>query len=193
MRLSRSSITTQLKPYALAVLGLTLLVCCSVTDTVRLPLRETATAIVCVNLGGALLPILTAVLLGFCAVRACIVASVIMTLTCWLTAIAMVGIGVRVNVELIATLAAISAVALNREQAPIVAFVSGTLGTVIGADLFNLRTLVVGGHELSAFLGFKHCICIGGAGLHDAVLLTGSLAAIGAWGLAAALNTRGTN
>jgi uncharacterized membrane protein len=52
--------------------------------------------------------------------------------------------------------------------APVIAYISGTLGTLIGADLLNLRRL----GELGAPV-----VSIGGAGTFDGVFLAGVLAA----------------
>jgi len=53
--------------------------------------------------------------------------------------------------------------------APVIAYVSGTLGTLIGADLLNLKRL----GELGAPVA-----SIGGAGTFDGVFLSGIIAAL---------------
>ena len=52
--------------------------------------------------------------------------------------------------------------------APIIAYASGTLGTILGADLLNLHRI----RELGAPL-----VSIGGAGTFDGVFLSGLIAA----------------
>jgi len=60
-------------------------------------------------------------------------------------------------------------VLLSREYAAPLAYISGCLGTLIGADLLNLRVM----GELGASIA-----SIGGAGTFDGVFLTGILAVL---------------
>ncbi|MBW2109628.1 MAG: DUF1614 domain-containing protein, partial [Deltaproteobacteria bacterium] len=52
---------------------------------------------------------------------------------------------------------------------PVVAYISGTLGTLIGADLLNLRKI----YDLGAPVA-----SIGGAGTFDGIFLNGLLAVL---------------
>jgi len=55
------------------------------------------------------------------------------------------------------------------QAAPVIAYVSGTLGTLIGADLLNLKKIATLGAPVAS---------IGGAGTFDGVFLTGIIAVI---------------
>jgi uncharacterized membrane protein len=61
------------------------------------------------------------------------------------------------------------AVLIDRREAPRTAFIAGTLGTLIGADLLNLRVV----RDLGAPV-----VSIGGAGTFDGVFMIGILAVL---------------
>jgi uncharacterized membrane protein len=79
------------------------------------------------------------------------------------------GVGIVVPMLLPPLLAAGVALVLAFRRAPPVAYVSGTMGTLIGADLLNLGRVV----EMGAPM-----VSIGGAGTFDGVFLTGILAGL---------------
>ena len=58
---------------------------------------------------------------------------------------------------------------LSRRSAPALAYIGGTLGTLIGADVLNLPYIQGLGAPVAS---------IGGAGTFDSVFLTGILAAL---------------
>jgi uncharacterized membrane protein len=78
-----------------------------------------------------------------------------------------VGIAVPVFVPPIAT--ALVAVLIGRKNAAALAYVSGSLGTLIGADLLNLEAI----REIGAPVA-----SIGGAGTFDGIFLTGIMAVL---------------
>jgi uncharacterized membrane protein len=55
------------------------------------------------------------------------------------------------------------------DSAPIIAYISGTLGTLIGADILNLKKISQLGAPVAS---------IGGAGTFDGIFLTGILAVL---------------
>jgi uncharacterized membrane protein len=65
--------------------------------------------------------------------------------------------------------AAVIALILSPSQPGVIAYVSGTLGTLIGADLLNLGKIPALGAPVAS---------IGGAGTFDGVFLTGIIAAL---------------
>ncbi len=67
------------------------------------------------------------------------------------------------------TAVAITALLLSRQSAPSLAYISGTLGTLLGADLLNLGRI----QELGAPIA-----SIGGAGRFDGIFVTGILAVL---------------
>jgi uncharacterized membrane protein len=66
-------------------------------------------------------------------------------------------------------LAALIALLLSPANAPPVAYISGTLGTLIGADLMNLKKITGLGAPVAS---------IGGAGTFDGIFLTGIIAVL---------------
>jgi uncharacterized membrane protein len=78
------------------------------------------------------------------------------------------GVGIAVPIIVPPVLAAAMGLVLAPATAPAFAYVAGTLGTLIGADLTNLRVLQRLGAAAS----------IGGAGTFDGVFVTGILAVL---------------
>ncbi len=127
--------------------------------------------IIAVNVGGALIPSLLSLyllarnriwLLG--AVGTVIVAVIVNHL-----AYPVHGVGIAVPVLGPPLVTAIVALLLSRRFAGPLAYVSGSLGTLIGADLLNLDML----HGLGAPIA-----SIGGAGTFDGIFVTGILAVL---------------
>jgi len=79
------------------------------------------------------------------------------------------GVGIAVPILVPPVLAAGVALILAYHRAPPVAYVSGTMGTLIGADLLNLGKVAHMGAPM---------VSIGGAGTFDGVFLTGILAGL---------------
>jgi uncharacterized membrane protein len=65
--------------------------------------------------------------------------------------------------------AAAAALLISRRFAPALAYISGSLGTLIGADLLNIKNLQGLGAPV---------VSIGGAGTFDGIFLTGILAVL---------------
>lgn len=139
---------------------------------------------VAVNVGGCIVPcLLSAWFLWQMQVSGVLGAWVILcvlipALACYLLARPMPGIGIGVPVLLPPAVAAMTAILLAPEiaghesLAPRAAYMAGTLGTLIGADLahlLNRRTLAV----LDAPL-----LSIGGAGTFDGIFLAGIIAVL---------------
>jgi uncharacterized membrane protein len=127
--------------------------------------------VLAVNVGGAVIPTLMSAYLVLryqlwfkAAIATAVIAAVIHSMA---TPVAGVGIAVPVFVPVVAT--AILAFILSREYAAPLAYIGGSMGTLIGADLLNLGK--VGG------LGAP-VASIGGAGTFDGIFLTGILAVL---------------
>jgi uncharacterized membrane protein len=124
-----------------------------------------------VNVGGAVIPILVSLyllvrtrMLGRMAIGTTIVAAVVHSL-----AYLVPGVGIAVPMIAPPLVAAGVALVLAFRRAPPVAYVAGSMGTLIGADLMNLAEI--------AGLGVPS-VSIGGAGTFDGVFLTGILAGL---------------
>lgn len=131
--------------------------------------------IIAVNLGGCLIPagiaayeFLNLAALGPRLLVAGIAACIVNVVVCYLVARPVPGVGILIPGFVPALVAALLGLALGSDQAAPVAFVAGTLGPLIGADLLHLREI-----EESA-VGVAS---IGGAGTFDGIVLSGIIAA----------------
>jgi uncharacterized membrane protein len=154
--------------YAFAVMLLSLL-----GSQVNIPLYsiDRGATVVALNVGGALIPILVSLYLlvhtGMYR-RMLIGVSVVATVVHSLAQI-VPGVGIAVPMIVPPLVAAGVALPLAFRRAPPLAYVSGSMGTLIGADLLNLGKI--------ARLGAP-VVSIGGAGTFDGVFLTGILAGL---------------
>jgi uncharacterized membrane protein len=135
------------------------------------PMVAAGTTIVAINLGGALLPLLLSLYLfvrssarGRMLIAVVIVAAIVHGL-----AQIVPGVGVVVPMFIPPIAAAFTSLLLAFRRAPPVAYVAGSMGTLIGADLLNLGRIA----ELGAPV-----VSIGGAGTFDGVFLTGLIAGL---------------
>jgi uncharacterized membrane protein len=127
--------------------------------------------IVAINVGGAAIPIALSIylisryrLLAAGAIATAVVAVVVHRL-----AQPIPGVGVVVPWFWPPILAALAALILSRRHAAPLAYIGGSLGVLIGADLTNLDQLQNLGAPVAS---------IGGAGAFDSVFLTGVVAAL---------------
>jgi uncharacterized membrane protein len=137
--------------------------------------RETKQTILAVNVGGCIIPSLLAlyelahiVALGKDYIFATAIAGAANIVICFVFAKPVPRVGIVMPVGVPAAAAAIFALVLAPEQAAPVAFVAGTIGPIIGADLFHL------GAVSKSSVGMAS---IGGAGTFDGIVLSGLIAA----------------
>ncbi|NLO89948.1 MAG: DUF1614 domain-containing protein [Clostridia bacterium] len=124
--------------------------------------------VIAVNLGGAVIPTLFSLYLFLRApLLPSIIATAVVTVVCKKLARPVPGVGIRIPAFIPPLIAALLALILAGENAAPVAFISGVLGTLIGADLLNLRYL----DQLGA-----QVLSIGGAGVFDGIFLVGVVA-----------------
>ena len=124
-----------------------------------------------VNLGGAILPAcLSFYLLSHAEnpIRM-LLALAIVTYAVYRMARPIPGVGIGTPMFIPPILAALSAMVINPQWAAPTAYVAGTLGTLIGADILHLDEL----KHLNAPVA-----SIGGAGTFDGIFLTGILAVL---------------
>lgn len=127
--------------------------------------------IVAVNVGGALIP---AVLSFYLLVRnrlygRGVLAVVVVAVIVHSLARPVRGVGISVPILVPPLVAALAAMVLAWRHAPPLAYIAGSLGTLIGADLLNLGRIQGLGAPVAS---------IGGAGTFDGVFLTGILAVL---------------
>ncbi len=132
---------------------------------------ETGHTIVAVNLGGAVIPVLLSLYLivRFGLGPRMLVTIVLVTWVAHQVARPVRGVGIAMPPLVPAVTAALAALLLDRARAPRTAFVAGTLGTLIGADLLNLGRL----NLMNAPV-----VSIGGAGTFDGVFVSGIAAVL---------------
>jgi uncharacterized membrane protein len=127
--------------------------------------------VLAVNVGGAIIP--TALSIYLLAKNQLfgrgLIGIAVVALVVHLMATPIEGKGIAVPIFVPPILSALAAMALSRPHAAPLAYVSGSLGTLIGADLMNLHRLADLGAPIAS---------IGGAGTFDGIFLTGLLAVL---------------
>jgi uncharacterized membrane protein len=136
------------------------------------PLPYTGRTIIAVNAGGCVTPVAFSLYLlthnpvslphAALAVAAVAAAS-------YFTSFAVPGIGIVIPALVAPLVSAFMAVLLDPAQRAVLAYVGGTLGVVIGADLLRLKDLRNTGAPVAS---------IGGAGTFDGIFLAGILAVL---------------
>jgi uncharacterized membrane protein len=121
--------------------------------------------VIAINVGGAVLPVLLSIyLIGKTPLDLILAGTLITTVASYLLSKPVKGVGIVMPAFVPPIIAAITALILTREYAPQVAYVSGVLGTLLGADIIRLPQLR---HLEAQFLS------IGGAGVFDGIYLVG--------------------
>jgi uncharacterized membrane protein len=127
--------------------------------------------VIAVNVGGAVIPTLMSFYLLFTRglwLSGAIATAAVALILHWL-ANPVPGVGIAVPVFLPAIATAIVALILSRANAAPLAYIAGSMGTLIGADLTNLDKVQGLGAPVAS---------IGGAGTFDGIFLTGILAVL---------------
>jgi uncharacterized membrane protein len=128
--------------------------------------------VVAINVGGALVPLLLSLYLFLrlqgLRVRMLIGTAVVAMIVHGLARI-VPGVGIAVPMLIPPLVAAGVALILSFRRAPPVAYVSGSMGALLGADITNLHRLAEIGAPVAS---------IGGAGTFDGVFLTGIIAGL---------------
>lgn len=135
------------------------------------PVRQQRETVLAVNLGGAIIPVLISLYLLF-QTGAWVpagLAVIFMTFVTFRLAKPIPGIGIGLPPLLPPFLAAMVAAVIDPQQAPVVAYIAGSVGTLIGADLLNLNKIAKLGAPVAS---------IGGAGTFDGIFLNGILAVL---------------
>jgi uncharacterized membrane protein len=135
------------------------------------PFVESPSTILAVNVGGAVLPTVmsTYLVIRYQLWLKAAIATAIIAFIVHASATAVPGIGIAVPVFVPVVVTAILALLLSREYAAPLAYIGGSMGTLIGADLLNLDKIGSLGAPIAS---------IGGAGTFDGIFLTGILAVL---------------
>lgn len=136
-----------------------------------IPTPKSNMTILAVNVGGAIIPTLISIYLtvttGLYLKAAA--ATLFMTVVAYRLAKPIPGVGIAMPFFVPPLLAAFFSVIISYNHAPVIAYVSGTLGTLIGADILNLKKITNLGAPVAS---------IGGAGTFDGIFLAGILAVL---------------
>lgn len=128
--------------------------------------------VVSVNVGGALIPV------GFCLylmvtkplpILDVLLATIIVTLVSYAVSRPIKGLGIGMPILLAPLTAALTAIVLNPAVSAPLAYICGTLGVLIGADLLHLKDI----RKLATPIA-----SIGGAGTFDGIFFTGIIAVL---------------
>jgi uncharacterized membrane protein len=125
--------------------------------------------VIAVNVGGAVIPTLMSIYLLIKRalwIKGAVAIAVVAVVLHW-QATPVHGLGIAVPVFMPVIITAIVSIVLSRQDAAPLAYIAGSLGTLIGADLTNLDKVRGLGAPVAS---------IGGAGTFDGIFLTGILA-----------------
>jgi uncharacterized membrane protein len=140
--------------------------------TYKIPASSFPGTVVTVNVGGALVPLslsLYLILKWQLFFDPLLGIAIISAITYWL-ARPVPGLGIALPLFIPPFLAAMVAILISAgDHAPVVAYISGTLGTLIGADLMHYKDI----GRINAPV-----VSIGGAGTFDGIFLTGIIAVL---------------
>lgn len=136
----------------------------------RIKIPAVREKVIAINLGGAILPLLLCIyLLTFANIKATMLATTITTVASYALSKPVRGVGIVMPAFIPPIVAALAALIFAREHAAPVAYISGVLGTLIGADVLRIPKI----REFNApFLS------IGGAGVFDGIFLVGIISAL---------------
>jgi uncharacterized membrane protein len=127
--------------------------------------------VLAINVGGAVIPTImsTYLVLRYQLWLRASIAVIVIALVIHAMATPVRGVGIAVPVFAPVVVTAILAFLLSREYAAPLAYIGGSMGTLIGADLMNLDRINGLGAPVAS---------IGGAGTFDGIFLTGILAVL---------------
>ena len=135
---------------------------------------------IAVNVGGCVIPVFVSIYILLSALTfadpiglyiRCLIGTAIVAVAVFKTSQPIAGVGIATGFLIPPLCALICAIVLSGGDsftAVAVAYISGTIGTLIGADVMNIRNLSNSGAPVAS---------IGGAGTFDAIFLSGIIAA----------------
>ena len=135
------------------------------------PKLDTKDVILAINVGGAIIPLLLSIFLmnrHHLWLKG-LISSALVAAICYNLTEPVHGIGLALPSFVPPLAAVIVALVVSWRDAGILAYICGTLGTLIGGDLFNLDKIVGLGAPVAS---------IGGAGTFDGIFLTGIIAVL---------------
>ncbi|UCB55763.1 MAG: DUF1614 domain-containing protein [Thiotrichales bacterium] len=128
--------------------------------------------VIAVNVGGCLIPLTFSVYLFVSqplTLYEVMFGVTLVTLISYVYSFPVKGVGIGMPMLIAPLSAAIIAILINNELSAPLAYISGTMGVLIGADLLNFRRISQMGAVVAS---------IGGAGTFDGIFMTGILAVL---------------
>lgn len=134
--------------------------------------RFTGKTQIAINVGGCLIPLMFSYYLiqyNSLPLTEVIPATAIVGFICYLASRPIPGLGIAMPIFIAPITAAIVAYSINPEHSAPLAYICGTLGVLIGADLMRLKDIRKMGAPIAS---------IGGAGTFDGIFMTGIVAVL---------------
>ena len=128
--------------------------------------------LIAINVGGALVPVcfsIYLIMIWGIPLSTLLLAVIIVSAVSYFFSRPIPGLGIGMPILIAPLTAALTAISLAPEQAAPLAYISGTLGVLIGADLLRLKDVV----HLAAPIA-----SIGGAGTFDGIFFSGIIAVL---------------
>lgn len=135
-------------------------------------LLNTGETIIAINMGGALVPIVFSIyLISITPISLALVAFAILIVSfvCYSVSQPIKGLGIGMPIFIAPFTAAIVAMLLAPQHSAPLAYICGTMGVLIGADILRLKDIPRLGAPIAS---------IGGAGTFDGIFLTGIVAVL---------------
>jgi uncharacterized membrane protein len=132
----------------------------------RIPRAKKPETVLAINVGGAIIPSLISIYLLFKTglwVKSLAVTGILVLVTHFL-AKPVKGVGIAMPAFIPPLVAAVLSVIFSYDNAPVLAYIGGTLGTLIGADILNIGKIKNLGAPVAS---------IGGAGTFDGIFMSG--------------------
>jgi uncharacterized membrane protein len=132
----------------------------------------TGKTLITMNVGGGLIPLFFSAYLiknNMLPVGDIVIGITVVTMVSYLISRPVHGIGIGMPILIAPLCAALVAVMLNGEASAPLAYISGTLGVLLGADILRLNNIRQMGMPIAS---------IGGAGTFDGVFITGIVAVL---------------
>ena len=125
---------------------------------------------IAINIGGAVIPLIMSLFLLSMAKPVEVLSGILLvTIIIHRIARPVKGSGIVIHALLPPFLAAFVAIIISPQNAPVIAYISGTFGCILGIDILNLKKIPDLGVPL---------VSIGGAGTFDAIFLTGIISVL---------------
>jgi uncharacterized membrane protein len=128
--------------------------------------------VIAINLGGAIIPILFSIYLMMNSelkIIEMLLAIISVTLISYAVSRPITGFGIGMPILVAPLAAAMMSIVINVDQRAPLAYIAGTLGVLIGADIMRIRDVGKLGSPVAS---------IGGAGTFDGIFITGLIAVL---------------